>query len=107
MATPPKAVSLNSAGIPSPTLYIAERASSKGIFEFTPAITKSAVQRAFIAPDTFLVSVKVLDKSGNGKIENVVEAAGWIIENKSAMNIRVVNISFGTRAKMELSLIHI
>ena len=46
-----------------------------------------------IAPDTFLVSVKVLDKSGNGKIENVVEAAGWIIENKSAMNIRVVNIS--------------
>ena len=35
-----------------------------------------------IAPDTFLVSVKVLDKSGNGKIENVVEAAGWIIENK-------------------------
>lgn len=54
-----------------------------------------------IAPDTFLVSVKVLDKSGNGKIENVVEAAGWIIENKSAMNIRVVNISFGTRAKMD------
>ena len=54
-----------------------------------------------IAPDAFLVSVKVLDKSGNGKIENVVEAADWIIENKTAMNIRVVNISFGTRAKVE------
>lgn len=51
-----------------------------------------------IAPKAVLIGVKVLDNAGNGKIKNVIRGADWIIKNKDYYNIRVVNISFGTRA---------
>ena len=49
-----------------------------------------------IAPQAALIGVKVLDGSGNGRIENVLKGLEWILENKDIYNIRVVNISFGT-----------
>ena len=48
-----------------------------------------------ICPAASLAGIKVLDRLGNGRIENVLDAAGWIISHQKDLNIRVVNISFG------------
>ena len=51
--------------------------------------------RAGIAPDAHLVSLKVLDQQGHGVISNVIAALDWTVANKSAFNIRVINLSVG------------
>jgi serine protease AprX len=51
--------------------------------------------RAGIAPSAHLVSLKVLDDRGRGVISNVIAALEWTIANKSAYNVRVVNLSVG------------
>jgi serine protease AprX len=51
--------------------------------------------RAGIAPAAHLVSLKVLDERGGGYISNVIAALDWIIANRVAHNIRVVNLSVG------------
>ena len=51
--------------------------------------------RAGIAPAAHLVSLKVLDDHGRGVISNVIAALDWVIANKAAHNIRVVNLSVG------------
>jgi serine protease AprX len=51
--------------------------------------------RAGIAPAAHVVSLKVLDRQGNGYISNVIAALDWIVANKNAYNIRVVNVSIG------------
>jgi len=51
--------------------------------------------RAGIAPDAHLVSLKVLDQNGRGVISNVILALEWSVANKSAFNIRVINLSVG------------
>jgi serine protease AprX len=52
-------------------------------------------QKAGVAPDASLVSLKVLDGSGNGTISNIISAFDWILANHAQYNIRVVNISVG------------
>lgn len=49
-----------------------------------------------MCPDAKLVVLKVLDKKGNGRIENVINACEWILKNYESLKIRIVNISFGT-----------
>ena len=44
-----------------------------------------------ICPAASLAGIKVLDRLGNGRIENVLDAAGWIISHQKDLNIRVVN----------------
>ena len=51
--------------------------------------------RAGIAPDAHLVSLKVLDQQGRGVISNVIAAFEWVITNRVAYNIRVINLSVG------------
>ena len=51
--------------------------------------------RAGIAPAANLVSLKVLDDHGGGYISNVIAALEWAIVNKTAYNIRVINLSVG------------
>ncbi len=51
--------------------------------------------RAGIAPDAHLASLKVLDGNGRGVISNVIAAFDWAIANKSAYNLRVINLSVG------------
>lgn len=48
-----------------------------------------------ICSECDIVAVKVLDKLGNGKIEQVMAGLQWILDNHSKYNIRVVNLSFG------------
>ena len=49
-----------------------------------------------IAPECDLVHLKVLDRSGSGRIRDAVEAMDWIIRNREKFNIRVLNFSVGT-----------
>lgn len=56
-----------------------------------------------IARNSNIIAVKVLDKNGNGKVENVIEGLLWVADNKEKYNIRVVNISFGTTREVNLN----
>ncbi|HVF05515.1 MAG TPA: S8 family serine peptidase [Frankiaceae bacterium] len=51
-----------------------------------------------IAPDARTVSVKVADHSGATDVSQVIAAIDWVVENAktNGMNIRVMNLSFGT-----------
>jgi len=46
-----------------------------------------------------IYSLKVLNSLGAGTSSNVIAAINWAITNKSAKNIRVINMSLGTPAK--------
>lgn len=54
-----------------------------------------------VAPECSLVSVKVLDRKGNGNIADVLAGFSWIMRNKERYNIRVLNISVGTAIDKE------
>ncbi|MBU5481543.1 S8 family peptidase [Blautia sp. MSJ-19] len=49
-----------------------------------------------VAPGVSLVSLKVLDRFGNGKKEDVLQAFRWILQKRKQYQIRIVNISVGT-----------
>jgi serine protease AprX len=55
----------------------------------------SSGARAGIAPGSHLVSLKVLDANGSGYISDVIAALDWAVQNKTAYNIRVINLSVG------------
>lgn len=46
-----------------------------------------------IAPECNLIIGKVLDKKGNGSIENMLEGLSWILEKEKEYQIRILNIS--------------
>ncbi len=51
-----------------------------------------------IAPDSRVVSLKVADSQGNTDVSQVIAAIDWVVQHKNdnGMNIRVLNLSFGT-----------
>src|SRR4051795_13451299 len=53
----------------------------------------SGGRRRGIAPGATLLVEKVLDASGDGYISNVIAAIDYAIANKTALNIRVINLS--------------
>ena len=55
-----------------------------------------------VAPECDIISVKVLDKKGNGNITDVIKGLRWVIENKQKYHIRILNISVGTPIDREL-----
>jgi serine protease AprX len=48
-----------------------------------------------VAPDAKLVSLRVLDQNGNGKMHSVLAAFDWLLKNRTTMHIKVLNLSFG------------
>jgi subtilisin family serine protease len=53
----------------------------------------SSGQKAGMAPDASIVSLKVLDANGRGTISNIIAALDWVLANHSKYGIRVVNVS--------------
>lgn len=51
--------------------------------------------RVGIAPKCKMIVLKVLDREGNGSVEQSMRAFRWILENQEKYNIRIVNISMG------------
>ena len=49
--------------------------------------------RSGIAPAASLVVLKVLDEQGHGRISDVIAALDYVVSNKTALNIRIVNLS--------------
>lgn len=49
-----------------------------------------------VAPDARIVSVKVGDASGGVDVSQVIAGIDWVIENREALGIRVLNLSYGT-----------
>ena len=49
-----------------------------------------------VAPDARLVDIRVLDQSGAGTLRSVVAGFEWLLDNRGALGIRVLNLSFGT-----------
>jgi serine protease AprX len=51
-----------------------------------------------MAPDARIVEVKVADHDGAVDVSQVIAAIDWVVQNKgtNGMNIRVLNLSFGT-----------
>jgi serine protease AprX len=51
-----------------------------------------------MAPDSRIVSIKVADSRGNTDVSQVIAALDWVVQHRgdNGMNIRVINLSFGT-----------
>jgi serine protease AprX len=51
-----------------------------------------------MAPDSRIVSIKIADAKGQTDVSQAIAAIDWVVENrnKGGMNIRVLNMSFGT-----------
>ena len=49
-----------------------------------------------IAPHVNIVSIKILDRAGQGNSIQAIRAMRWIMDNFRKYNIRVVNLSIGT-----------
>jgi subtilisin family serine protease len=64
----------------------------------TPSATAAQSNFMGMAPDSRLVSVKVADASGATDISQIIAAIGWVVQHRydGGMNIRVLNLSFGT-----------
>ena len=52
--------------------------------------------RAGIAPGASLIVLKALDASGGGRISNVIAALDYVLANKDALKIRIVNLSLAS-----------
>jgi serine protease AprX len=52
-----------------------------------------------VAPDAKLISLRVLDQNGRGSMHSVLAAFDWILKNRSAYHIKVLNLSFGAPQK--------
>lgn len=51
--------------------------------------------RQGIAPEANVISVKVTDDSGAGSYSSVIQGIQWVMQNRRAYNIRIINISLG------------
>ena len=49
-----------------------------------------------IAPRADLVAVKVLNRDGEGTVENICTGIDWVLRNRMRYGINIVNISAGT-----------
>jgi serine protease AprX len=63
-------------------------------------ITTKEAKKHFlgVAPDANVVSVKVATRNGTTDVSQVIAAIDWVVQhrNDNGMNIRVLNLSFGT-----------
>ena len=59
-----------------------------------------------VAPDARIVSVKVADAHGNSDVSQVIAGIDWVVQHRKdpGMNIRVLNLSFGTNSAQAYTL---
>ena len=65
-----------------------------------PAVVQKGNEDHFLgmAPDARVVSVKLADASGATDVSQVIAGIDWVVQhrNRNGLNIRVLNLSFGT-----------
>jgi serine protease AprX len=52
-----------------------------------------------IAPDVNLVAVKAFDVEGQGDFLDIVRGVQWVVDNREAYDISILNLSFGARPR--------
>jgi serine protease AprX len=59
-----------------------------------------------VAPDAHILNMKVADESGVADISQVIAAIDWVVahRNDNGLNIRVINLSFGTNSTQSYAL---
>ncbi|MGY1724582.1 S8 family serine peptidase [Blastococcus sp. SYSU DS0533] len=59
-----------------------------------------------VAPDARIVSVKVADAGGSSDVSQVIAGIDWVVQNrnKNGLNVRVLNLSFGTDGVQDYQL---
>jgi len=60
--------------------------------------SRSAGEFVGIAPQANIVDVRVLGRTGSGRISSVIRGIEWVIAHRSAYNIRIISLSFGAPA---------
>jgi subtilisin family serine protease len=72
----------------------------------TSASTATADQFVGVAPDARIVSVKVGDAFGATDTSQVIAGINWVVQHRhdAGMNIRVLNLSFGTDSTQAYTL---
>ena len=60
--------------------------------------TSSAGEFSGIAPQAGIVDVRVLGRTGSGRISSVVRGIEWVLAHRDVYGIRVINLSFGAPA---------
>ncbi|MEA2671377.1 MAG: serine protease AprX [Chloroflexota bacterium] len=70
------------------------------------AYAGNSVDFVGMAPDARLVSVKVADAQGNSDVSQVIAGIGWVVEHRTdnGLNIRILNLSFGTNSTQAYAL---
>jgi serine protease AprX len=53
-----------------------------------------------IAPNANIVDVRVLGRTGSGRVSSVVRGIEWVLAHRAVYNIRVINLSFGARSRL-------
>jgi serine protease AprX len=58
-----------------------------------------------MAPDSRLVSIKVADAHGSTDVSQVIAAIDWVVQHRrdNGMNIRILNLSYGTNSTQDSS----
>ena len=61
-------------------------------------VSGNATDFVGMAPDSRIVSIKVADAKGQTDVSQAIAAIDWVVQNrnKNGLNIRVLNMSFGT-----------
>jgi serine protease AprX len=57
--------------------------------------TVSAGEYIGIAPSARIADVRVLDAQGRGRLSSVIRGIEWVLGHRTALNIRIANLSFG------------
>jgi serine protease AprX len=66
--------------------------------------SRSGGQFVGMAPQANIVDVRVLGRTGSGRISSVVRGIEWALAHRTVYNIRVINLSFGARAPLSYRL---
>src|SRR5438046_590544 len=66
--------------------------------------SRSGGQIVGIAPQANIVDVRVLGRTGSGRISSVVRGIEWVLAQRAVYNIRVINLSFGAPAHLSYRL---
>ena len=74
----------------------------------TPRPVQKGVENHFVgvAPEARVVSVKVADSHGSFDVSQVIAAIDWVVQHRKddGLNIRVLNLSFGTDSVQDYRL---
>ncbi len=72
------------------------------------AVASKKATRPFlgVAPDARIVSVKVADARGNSDVSQVIAGIDWVVQHADdpGLNIRVLNLAFGTNSTQAYTL---